>query len=75
MAGAAAMAQQVEVKLELLAAGRDREHRVVKLLEGGAGTEQGQASAHAGDVGVDGHVAHPEREQQHARGGLAADSR
>src|SRR5205085_4859809 len=54
MAGAAAMAQQVEVKLELLAAGRDREHRVVKLLEGGAGAEQGQASAHPGGVGGDG---------------------
>ena len=75
MAGAAAVAEQVEVELELLARGREGEHRVVELLERRAGPEQGEARADPGDVGVDRDVAHPEREQQHAGRGLAADAR
>src|SRR5437588_4482251 len=42
VAGAAAVPEQVDVKLELLARRRDLEHRVVKLLERRARAEQGE---------------------------------
>src|SRR3954462_12002725 len=42
VAGAAAMAEQVHVQLELLMARGDGEHVVVELLEGRAGPEQPQ---------------------------------
>src|SRR4051794_33043268 len=43
VARAAAVAQEVHVELELAAAGREREHRVVELLERRARAEQAQA--------------------------------
>src|SRR3954454_8500070 len=73
MARAAAVAEQVDVQLELLAARGDGQHVVVELHERRAVAEQLEAGPHARDVGVDGHVAQPEGEQQHAGGGLAAD--
>ena len=44
----------------------------MQLLERRAGAEEAQARPDARDVGVDRHVRQPEREQQHAGGGLAA---
>src|SRR5579884_1732700 len=75
MAGAPPVPEEVHVELELLARRRDLEHRVVELLERGAGAKQRQPRAHPRDVRVDRDVPHPEREQQHARRGLAPDAR
>src|SRR3954466_10636606 len=75
MAGPAAMAQEVDVQLELLPAGRQAQHLVVKLLERRAGAEEPEPCPHARDVGVHRDVALAEREQQDTRGGLAADAR
>ena len=72
--GAAAVAQQVQMQLELGAARGQRQHLVVHLGEAGAGAEQAEPGADPRDVGVDRDVAHPEREQQHAGGGLAPDA-
>ena len=55
--------------------GREREHRVVQLLERRLRAQQAQARADARDVRVDRHVAQAEGEQQHAGGGLAPDAR
>src|SRR6185312_13719044 len=63
------------MQLELLAGRGDLEQRVVQLLERRLGPEQPQPGAHSRHVRVDGHVAHPQREQQHAGGGLATDPR
>ena len=41
---------------------------------GRAGPEEAEPRPDARDVGVDGHIPHAEAEQQHARGGLAADA-
>jgi len=60
------VAQQVDVELELGADRREVDHRVVQLLERGAGAEQPEPRADARDVRVDRHVGQPEREQQHA---------
>jgi hypothetical protein len=40
VARAATVAQQIDVQLELLTAGSQREHPVVQLLEGSAGPQQ-----------------------------------
>ena len=74
VAGAAAVAEQVDVELELLPARGDREHVVVELLERRARAEQREPGADAADVRVDRHVGHPVGEQEHAGGGLAADA-
>ena len=74
MARPAAVAEQVDVELQLLAPRREREHVVVELLERRARAEEPEPRAHPADVRVDGDVRHPEREQEHARGGLAADT-
>src|SRR3954447_22492453 len=69
-----AVPEQVHVELELLAARGELEHRVVELLEGRALAEEAQTRPHPGHVRVDRDVAHPVREEQDARGGLAADA-
>ena len=74
VAGAPAVAQQVDVQLELLPGRREREHLVVQALERRAGLQQVQARADARDVRVDGHVAQAVGEQQHAGGCLAPDA-
>ncbi len=74
MTRAPAVAQEVDVQLELLAGRRQREHLIVQLLERRAGAQQAQAHAHPRDVRIDGHVAQSVREQQHARGRLAPDA-
>jgi hypothetical protein len=71
VAGAAAVAQEVDVELELLAGRGEREHRVVLLLEGSAGAQESQARSHARDVRIDRDVAQAVGEEQHAGGGLA----
>jgi hypothetical protein len=75
MAGAPAVAQQVDVQLELLAGRGQREHLIVQLAERRARAQQMQPHADARDVRVHGHVAQPVSEQQHARGGLATHAR
>src|SRR5207244_3122204 len=55
VAGAPAVAQQVDVQLELLARRRGGEHLVVELVEPGAGPQQVQAHPDARDVRVDRH--------------------
>jgi hypothetical protein len=74
MTSPAAVPEQVHVELELLALRCEVERAIVKLVERRALAEQAQPSAHAGDVRVDRHVALAVGEQQHARGGLAADA-
>ena len=74
MAGTPAVAEEVDVQLELLAGRCQREHLVMEQLEWGARLEQPQAHADARDVRVDGHVMQPVGEQQHAGRGLAADA-
>ncbi len=74
MAGAAAVAEQVDVQLELLAGRREREHLVVQLSNGAPACSRPQPHADTRDVRVDGHVTQAVGEQQHARGGLAPDA-
>ena len=69
----AAVAQHVQVELQLLAARGELEHRSC-ISSNGARREQPKPRPHPRDVGVDRHVAHPEGEQQHARGGLPPDA-
>src|SRR5947209_13988280 len=69
VARAAAVAQEVDVELELLAGRGEREHLVVELVEAGARGEEVQAGADARDVRVHRDVAPPDGEEQHARGG------
>src|SRR3954447_38803 len=75
MARPATVAQQVDVELQLLAARRQLEHPVVERLERRTGPEEPEARPDAGDVRVHRDVALAEREQQHARRGLAPDAR
>src|SRR3954453_9764872 len=70
-----AVAEQVDVELELVAGRRHGEHLVMHLDERRLLAEQAEAGADAADVGVDGHVALAVREQPHARSRLAADAR
>src|SRR3954447_7929974 len=56
VAGAAAVAQRVEMQLELGAAWRNGDHLVVELLERGAGPQQPQPLADPRHVGVHGHI-------------------
>src|SRR5215218_7541618 len=72
--GATAVAQQAHVQLQFLTRRREREHRVMELLERRARTQQVQTHADARDVRVDRHVVQAVGEQQHARGRLATDA-
>ena len=54
---------------------RQPQHLVVQLVERRARAQQAEPRADAADVRVHGDVAQPVGEQQHARGGLAADAR
>jgi hypothetical protein len=75
VARAPTVPQQVDVQLELLARRGQREHLVVQLDERRARAQQVKARPHTRDVRVDRHFAAPEREQEHAGGGLAPDAR
>src|SRR3954447_6791375 len=74
MARPAAVAEQVDVKLELLPLRRQLERAIMKLVAPRAGAEQAEPGTDARDVRVHGDVALAEGEQQHARGRLAADA-
>src|SRR4051794_30386933 len=74
MAGPTAMAQEVHVELQLGPARGDLQHGVVDRVGRPLARKQAQPGADAADMGVDGHVAHPEREQQHAGRRLAPDA-
>ena len=70
----AAVAQQVDVQLELGAGRRQPQHLVVQLVERRARPQQAQPRPDARDVRVDRHVAARVGEQQHAGRRLAADA-
>src|SRR3954470_3882732 len=70
----AAVPEEVHVELKLLALRGQLEDRVVLFLERRAGAEEAEPGPDPRDVRVDGHVALAVGEQQHARGGLAADA-
>ena len=75
LAGAAPVAQQVDVELELGAGRREREHRVVELVRAAPAAAAGRSRvADPPDVRVDRHVAPPVGEEQHAGRRLAADA-
>src|SRR5215207_1658202 len=59
VAGAAPVAEQVDVQLDLAAGRRQPQHLVVQLLERRAGAEQPEPRADARDVRVDRHVRQP----------------
>src|ERR1019366_7342372 len=73
-AGPPAVAQQVEVKLQLHAWSGQLQHRVVELLERSAAAQQPEPGADARDVRIDRNIAQTEAEQQHAGCRLAPDA-
>jgi hypothetical protein len=74
VAGAAAVAQQVDVQLELLAGRGEREHLVVELLERGAGAQQAAGASRRARRACRPAPRAGRSEQQHAGGRLAADA-
>ena len=74
-AGLAAVADQVHVQLVGVLGVDDRQHLVVRLLEGGPFREEAETAADPVDVDVDRDLRDPPGEDQHAGRGFAAHPR
>ena len=75
MTRAAAMAQKVDVELQLGPWWGQLDHGVVDLVGRGAGAKEAKPGAHPAHVRVDGNIAPAQGEEEHAGGGLATHPR